>query len=153
MTRTANAFTDTDFTKIMTDFRLPQVDPAALMSIQKKNLEALTTVNQIAFDSFRAAAKRQSELVTRNVEAISAATHSITGAKTLEDQAAAQTSYLRDAVERSFAQGREFSEIFTDTANKVADVVKARVVEAFGEAVELGTPKKAASAVAPAAKK
>ncbi len=155
MARTANVFADTDFTKIMTDFRLPQIDPAAVMSMQKKNIDALTAANQIAFDSLRATAKRQSELVTLNVEAFTSATHSLTGAKSVEDQAVAQANYLKDAFERSFEQARELSELYTDTASKLADVLKARVVEVFGEAAELGVAakKSATATIMPVVKK
>lgn len=152
MARTANAFADTDFTKIMTDFRLPQIDAGALISIQKKNLDAITAANQIAFDSLRATAQRQSELVNLNVEAFSAATNSITGAKSIEDQATAQATYMKDTFERSIAQVRELADLFNDTANKVTDVMKARVVEAFSEAAEFSAPKKGAT-VTPAPKK
>ncbi|MFO1188484.1 MAG: phasin family protein [Alphaproteobacteria bacterium] len=149
MAKTANLFADMDFTKIMGDFRVPQIDPGVFMSIQKKNLDALTAANQIAFDSLRATAKRQSEIVTLNVEAFSSATHSITGAKTFEDQAAAQATFLKDAFERSLSQARELAEIFTDTANKVTDVVKARIVDAISEASEIGVKKNGAAAAAP----
>ena len=42
-----------DFTKLMSQFRLPGVDFAALVDRERKNIEALTKANRIAFEGWQ----------------------------------------------------------------------------------------------------
>src|ERR1039457_4145283 len=48
-----------DFTKLMKDFKLPGVDIATIMDREKKNIEALTEANRVAFEGWQALVHRQ----------------------------------------------------------------------------------------------
>jgi hypothetical protein len=52
-----------DFTKLMKDFKLPGVDLATIMDREKKNIEALTEANRVAFESWQALVQRQAEIL------------------------------------------------------------------------------------------
>ena len=43
-----NPFLDMDVQKMMGEFKLPNVDVDAVVAAQKKNIEALTSANQLA---------------------------------------------------------------------------------------------------------
>ena len=47
-----------DFTKLMKDFKLPGADLATIMDREKKNIEALTEVNRVAFEGWQALVHR-----------------------------------------------------------------------------------------------
>ena len=50
-----------DFTKLMSQFRLPGVDFAALVDRERKNIEALAKANRIAFEGWQRLVRRQAE--------------------------------------------------------------------------------------------
>ena len=51
-----------DFSKIAGEFKMPQFDTAALIEYQRRNLEAFTAANQLAFEGAKAITERQVEL-------------------------------------------------------------------------------------------
>ena len=57
-----------DFTKLMSQFRLPGVDFAALVDRERKNIEALAEANRIAFEGWQSLVRRQAVLGFRQRE-------------------------------------------------------------------------------------
>ena len=51
-----------DFTKLVSQFRLPGVDFAALVDRERKNIEALAKANRIAFEGWQRLVRRQAEI-------------------------------------------------------------------------------------------
>ena len=49
-----NPFFDFDFSKIVSEYKLPGVDVEALVSAQRRNIEAITAANQLAFEGLQA---------------------------------------------------------------------------------------------------
>src|SRR5712671_7652676 len=52
-----------DFTKLMSQFRLPGVDFAALVDRERRNIEALAEANRIAFEGWQRLVRRQAEIL------------------------------------------------------------------------------------------
>jgi hypothetical protein len=52
-----------DFTTLMSQFRLPGVDFAALVDHERKNIEALAKANRIAFEGWQRLVRRQAEIL------------------------------------------------------------------------------------------
>ena len=52
-----------DFTKLMSQFRLPGVDFTALVDRERKNIEALVKANRIAFEGWQRLVRRQAEML------------------------------------------------------------------------------------------
>ena len=63
-----NPFADMDVQKMMGEFKLPNVDVDAVVAAQKKNIEALTSANQLAVEGMQAIARRQAEIMRQTVE-------------------------------------------------------------------------------------
>src|SRR5665647_3174926 len=57
-----------DFTKLMKDFKLPGVDLATIMDREKKNIEALTEANRVAFEGWQALVHRQAEILQESIK-------------------------------------------------------------------------------------
>src|SRR6202051_1467842 len=57
-----------DFTKLMSDFKLPGVDLATIMDREKKNIEALTEANRVAFEGWQALVHRQAEILQESIK-------------------------------------------------------------------------------------
>src|SRR5450631_1202053 len=58
-----------DFSKLTKDFKLPGVDIATIMDREKKNIEALTEANRIAFEGWQALVRRQAEILQESIKA------------------------------------------------------------------------------------
>ena len=52
-----------DFTKLMSQFRLPGVDFAAFVDRERKNIEALVKADGFAFEGWQRLVRRQAELL------------------------------------------------------------------------------------------
>ena len=57
-----------DFTKLMKDFKLPGIDLATIMDREKKNIEALTEANRVAFEGWQALVHRQAEILQESIK-------------------------------------------------------------------------------------
>src|SRR4051812_23756934 len=57
-----------DFSKSFTNGKTPTVDFESLFASQRKNFEAFTSANQLAFEGVKAVAQRQAELAREAVE-------------------------------------------------------------------------------------
>src|SRR3546814_11077957 len=63
-----NPFLEMDVQKLMGEFKLPNVDVDAVVAAQKKNIEALTSANQLAVEGMQAIATRQAQILRQTVE-------------------------------------------------------------------------------------
>src|ERR1700742_5028438 len=60
-----------DFSKSFTNGKAPSVDLETLFAAQRKNFEAFTSANQLAFDGIKLVAQRQAEVARGAVEEFS----------------------------------------------------------------------------------
>jgi len=51
-----------DFSKLLGQYKIPGVDFSAIMEREKKNIEALTKANKVAYDGWQALFKKQAEI-------------------------------------------------------------------------------------------
>src|SRR5579863_672303 len=57
-----------DFRTLLENYKIPGVDFASLMDHEKKNIDALTKANKIAFDGWQALVRRQSEILQETMK-------------------------------------------------------------------------------------
>ena len=62
-----------NITKMIEQFKLPGVDMSALIAARKKDIEALTQVNRIAYESLQAMAQKQTEILKTTMEELQSA--------------------------------------------------------------------------------
>src|SRR5258706_15769479 len=56
-----------DVTKILEQFKLPGVDLHAVLEARRKDVEALTQANRIAYENMQALAKREAEILQQTM--------------------------------------------------------------------------------------
>ena len=59
-----------DFTKLMSQFRLPGVDFTAFVDRERKNIEALVKANRIAFEGWQRLVRRQAEMLEETMNKV-----------------------------------------------------------------------------------
>ncbi len=111
-----------DFTKLMSQFRLPGVDFGALVDRERKNIEALAKANRIAFEGWQRLVRRQAEMLQETMKKVVAdAGHE--GAKKK------RADLAKEGFEKALANMRELAEITTQSQKEAFDVVRKRIEE------------------------
>jgi len=111
-----------DFTKLMKDFELPGVDLAAIMDRERKNIEALTEANRVAFEGWHALVRRQAEILQ---ESIKRAVGTVQG----EDAGTKRMDMAAHAFETRLANMRELTEMAVKSQTEAFDIIRKRVGE------------------------
>jgi phasin family protein len=148
-----------DFTQFYTDFnrgfaeygklfgngKLPAFDIDAMIAAQRKNVEALTAANQVAFEGVQTIAKRQIEFARKAAEELSQVAKEMTAAGTPEDKLGRQAALAKEAFETAVANLRELSGIAQKANSEAVDLLSKRVVENLDEVKSVFAPKAAAA--------
>jgi phasin family protein len=111
-----------DFTKLMSQFRLPGVDFAALVDRERKNIEALANANRIAFEGWQRLVRRQAEMLQETMKKVVADASQ-------EDAKKKRTDLAKEGFEKALANMRELAEITTQSQKEAFDVVRKRIEE------------------------
>jgi phasin family protein len=151
----ADALKTPDFSKFYADFnkmagefgkffingKAPLFDVEAAFAAQRKNVEALTAANRVAFEGVQAVLRRQAELVREGVDELSKASKEFTAAGSTEDKLAKQAELAKSAFETALANVRELSGIVQKAGEEAVSVISKRVVDNFDEVKNALQPK------------
>ena len=133
MAKKGNPFLEMDVTKVMGDFKVPQVDLEALMAYHRKNFDTFAAVNRVAVEGLQAVARYQGEIARSSVESCGKAATDILAAATPEEKAAQQADFLKAGFSAALANYQTLAETVNDTAAKATDVIAKRVTESLDE--------------------
>ncbi len=122
-----------EFQNMLKQYKLPGVDIEALVSSQKKNVEAVLTANRIAVEGMQAIAKRQAEVFQEAMREAQQAVSSMTKATSPQDLAAKQTDLMKTAFEKSVSTMREMAEILTKSSQEATKTINARIAATLEE--------------------
>ena len=111
-----------DFTKLMSQYRLPGVDFAALVDRERKNIEALAKANSIAFEGWQRLVRRQAEMLQETMKKVVADARQ-------EDATKKRADLAKEGFEKALANMRELAEITTQSQKEAFDVVRKRIEE------------------------
>jgi phasin family protein len=122
-----------DFQKSFTNGKAPTVDMESLFAAQRKNFEAFTSANQLAFDGVKAVAQRQAELAREAVEQFSSLAKELSAPASVEEKLVKQAEIAKSAFEQSLATMREMNDTLVKSNAQAIDVVSKRVAASFDE--------------------
>jgi len=123
-----------DFTKMMGGMQVPGLDMQSLMDTQRKNIEALTTANQVAVEGMQALAKRQAELFAQSMAEVTKVSQELAGsASNPQELTTKQTLLAREAFERAVANMRELAEMVSKSNTEAFEVINKRFNESLEE--------------------
>jgi len=129
----SNPFWDMDFTKIMAEYKVPGMDMDAMMAAQRKNFEALTQANRLAYEGMQAVASRQAEILRGAMDEMSASMREMMAAGAPEEKVSRQADLMRDQFEKAIANMRELSEMIAKSNTEAADVINQRIAAQIDE--------------------
>jgi len=129
-----------DITKILEQFKLPGMDISALMEARRKDVEALTQANQIAYQSMQALAQREAEILQQTMAEWQGAMAGMAG-KSPTEMAAKGTELATQAFGRALANMRELAEMASKSQTQTYEVLNRRFRENLEELRKLMQPK------------
>jgi phasin family protein len=120
-----------DFTKLLGQYNLPGVDFAALVERERKNIEALTKANRIAFEGWQALVRRQSEILVETME------QTIVNARK-EGAAKNRVELATQGFEKALENMRELAEMAAKSQKESFEVLRRRIGENMDEIKAIG---------------
>ncbi|MTJ79938.1 MAG: phasin family protein [Telmatospirillum sp.] len=133
MAKQPESILDFDISKIFGDFKVPGIDVDILVSSQRKNIEALTQANKLAFEGVQAVFKRQVEILRQSIEEAAAAAQQLTGPGSPQEKAIRQTELVKEAFEHALANSRELSEIVAKSNAEAFEQLNKRFTQLLDE--------------------
>ncbi|MCF8483145.1 MAG: phasin family protein [Rhodospirillum sp.] len=156
MAKQPENFFDFDFSKYLTDMKVPGIDVDTIVASQRRNLEALTSANKLAVEGMQAIMKRQAEILRQSMEEAATVAQDLTGPDAPQDKFGKQTELVKDSFEKTIANMRELAEMMAKSNTEVFELLNGRISAAMEEAKTLMEKQqdsvKAATPKAPASK-
>ncbi len=126
-----------EFAKMMKQYNLPNVDMDSLVASRKKDLEALTTANRVAFEGLQAVAKRQAEILQETMNEASKVVDALSKAGSPQDVAAKQAEIAKDGFEKALSNMRELAEMVAKANQEATSAINARISASLDELKEM----------------
>ncbi len=123
----------TDFENAMKQLSLPVFDNNVFVEAQRKNIEAVTTANKLAFEGAQALARRQTEITREMFDEFGKAMTELANGSTPEQKLAKQADLVKEVFETSLANLRELTEISAKSQAEAAEVLNKRFTEGLDE--------------------
>ena len=124
---------DMDMSKMFADLKLPKVDMDAVMATQRKNIEALTSANKLAFEGMQAVARRQADVMRQMMEEMSGMISDMMSAGSPEEKVARQADLAKQTFEKILSNMKELAEMLSKSNSEAATVINARISESLEE--------------------
>ena len=145
MTKGTNNMFDIDMSKLMTGLKIPSINFQAITAGQRKNIEAITAANKLAFEGLQEIAHRQSEIVSSGIEDISGAVTSLLSATSFEDRAVKHAELAKSVYQKALANFWDLGEMVTKSNSRAFGVLNKRVADSLDEVKGIvGNPNAAA---------
>jgi len=126
-------FKQNDFTKHLAQLRMPGVDPEALMTAQKKNMDALVEANKAAAAGYQDLFKHQMAIFEETMAEAQAHLKSFDATKIDPEHAKAQADLAKAAFEKALANMQALAETAQKANAEAYEIVSARIKESLGE--------------------
>ena len=122
-----------DMSKYFQDFKVPGVDVETLVASQRKNIEALTQANKLAYEGVQALIKRQVEIARQTIEESASVARQLVEAGSPQEKAVRQTELTKDVFERALSNARELSEIIAKSNTEAFELLNKRFTQVLDE--------------------
>jgi phasin family protein len=126
-----------EFAKIMKQYNIPNVDMDSLVASRKKDLEALTAANRVAFEGLQAVAKRQGEILQETMNGASKIVEAMSKAGSPQEVAAKQAEIAKEGFEKALSNMRELAEMVTKANQEATSTINTRISASLDEIKEM----------------
>lgn len=127
------AFAPGDFAKAFEQYQKLPFDLKDVLEAQRRNIQALTEAQQIAFENLQAIAQRQGEIISQMVEDNSAIAKGLLSEGTPEEKISKNAEFFKKSYDRTVAGIRELSDMVSKSSIETSDVINKRVAASMNE--------------------
>lgn len=114
-------------------FRMPQLDAETMAAAQRRNVEAMTAVCQLAIDCVQASAQRQAQIFRDTADEMMSSFKSYGKVENPQEQAASQLKVNRHAFERGLESMRSLAELVARTNTEAFEIINKRATNCLQE--------------------
>lgn len=129
-----------EYTKLLSQFKLPGVDISALMESRRRDIEALATANTTAIAGVQALGQKQADILRETLAGVQSLVTQMATAGT--DPNAKTGELVREAMQKALTDMQELAETAYRAQSESMAVVTKRVGEHVEELRALLEPKK-----------
>ncbi|WP_119165239.1 phasin family protein [Algihabitans albus] len=126
----------TDVTKMFEQYKMPGIEMDKLVDAQRKNIEAITSANRLAFEGMQAIMQRQGEILRQSMSEASKVMQDMAAAGTPEDRMAKQADVMKKAFETALSNVKELAEMSAKSNTEAMETINKRVTESLDEVRE-----------------
>lgn len=124
---------DAGFSMLLDASKAPGFNFEALMAVQRKNVEAMTAINQVIFEGIQSIIQRQTELVRQGFEEGTNLANAIMSCPSPEEKVIRQAEASKAAVEKYLANAHDITETIAKCNNQAMETVSNRLSEGLQE--------------------
>ncbi|MBV8548986.1 MAG: phasin family protein [Alphaproteobacteria bacterium] len=141
--QSTNPFADLSFWKWMDpskaagEYKIPNFNFDAVMSAQRRNVEAFSALNKAVFESWQSLARRQADAARQSFEEANSFASSWASCPTAEEKAIRQAEASKAAFEKCLTNLRDVAETVAKCNNQALETVSTRVSESVQEVREI----------------
>ena len=135
MAEQSNPFAD--LTKLVEQFKVPGVDPAAIIEAGRKDMEALVAANKAAYEGLQALGRKQGDMLRDALQKIQAAAQHAAG----KSAPAKPAETASEAYRKILADMKELADIVRKSQADAMTKVTDRAIEHLQELRKLLQPK------------
>ena len=135
MTETTNPFRDLE--EMLKQWKVPGVDPEAMLASYRKNMDALTEAGRVATEGMKALAERQTQIMREAMETLRGATSELSSVKDPQEFATKQAELAKQAFEKASANMKELADMVLKANTASFEVMQARMNQGMAELQEL----------------
>ncbi|MCW3476021.1 TIGR01841 family phasin [Rhodovastum sp. RN2-1] len=127
-----------EFTKMFAELKFPAMpDMEALLTAQKRNMEAMSAANRIALEGAQAVAKRHMEIMQQTMTELTETMSALASADAPQVKAAKHAELLKRSYEHAVANTRELSDLIQRANGEALNTLNKRFAEAMDEVKRL----------------
>ena len=132
----ANQYTPfdvTDFSKILREFKIPDVDWQEIMASQQRNLAALTKANQVLMEGAQTVMQREVEILQNAMAEVNDAARDLMQADDPQAGAAKRLELAKESFAAAVSNMRELADLATKSNREALEVINQRALEGLEE--------------------
>jgi phasin family protein len=126
-----------DFEKMLEQFKLPGFDMNAVIEARRKDIEAVTQANQVAYQGMQALVQKQTEIFTKTMQEIQTAAQQMGAGGNAAEAASKQTELIQQTLKKAFDNMRELAEMAQKSQADALAVISKRAEQNIQEAQAL----------------
>ena len=129
-----------DITKLLEQFKLPDIDTKAIVESRRKDIEALVSANRTALEGAQALGQKQIEILRNTLGELQSAIHNATAAG--GSPSAQASEFVQQILQKTLQNMRELADTAYKAQSETVAVVNRRLQENLEELKAVLQPKK-----------